>query len=311
MTIIAMFMVLAMLGSAIAAAWPLLLLPRFRPALLGTTGSSCLATGAALFGLAVSGVLPLPGMAGQALAADNTPAKTADDSAPGSGSDVTAPAAKPAELPESESSKPADNDHSKSVADPVIESAKETVVIPPGRPAWVEKEPGQSGEIYSIAVASGPYAHETEARRHLDRELEKVTNEYIAEYLGSSLAPRFVSYDARTIMERFVKPENKYNDVATYSVGPMYEHFALVEFDKAFRSKLDERWEAVRGKSRLMQMALFAGAGLLLLSSVFGYFRLDNATRGYYTGRLQFMTAAAILAVVGAGALAAQWITWL
>ena len=60
-----------------------------------------------------------------------------------------------------------------------------------------------------------------------------------------------------------------------------------------------------------MQTGLVSGAMLLLLTSVFGYFRLDNATRGYYTGRLQFMTAAAILAVVGAGVIAAQYITWL
>ena len=311
MSILTIFLVVALLGTALVAAWPLLLLPRCRPAVRGPTGSRCLATGAALFGLAVGGALPLPGFAGQALAADNAPAKTADDSAPGSGSDVTAPAAKPAVPAESDSSQPADSAGLKAEADPVIESAKETVVIPPGRPEWVEKDPNQSGEIYSIPVSSGPYAHDSEARRALDREVEKAMREYIAEYLGSSLAPRFVSYDARTIKQRFVKPENFYHDVATYSVGPMYEHFALVEFDKSFRNELDSRWEGVRGKSRLMQMALFAGAGLLLLSSVFGYFRLDNATRGYYTGRLQFMTAAAILAVVGAGALVAQWITWL
>ena len=60
------------------------------------------------------------------------------------------------------------------------------------------------------------------------------------------------------------------------------------------------------------QVGLFAGAALLALGSVFGYFRLDNATRGYYTGRLQFMTAAAILAIVGARrASLARWIHWL
>ena len=45
--------------------------------------------------------------------------------------------------------------------------------------------------------------------------------------------------------------------------------------------------------------------------SVFSYFRLDNATRGCYTGRLQFLTAAAILAVIGGGVFAARWIHWL
>jgi len=67
----------------------------------------------------------------------------------------------------------------------------------------------------------------------------------------------------------------------------------------------------VRATSRLAQTGLLSGGVLLLLGSIFGYFRLDNATRGYYTGRLQFMTAAAILAVVGAGAVLAQWIHWL
>ena len=45
--------------------------------------------------------------------------------------------------------------------------------------------------------------------------------------------------------------------------------------------------------------------------AVFGYFRVDNATRGYYTGRLQFLSAAAILAIVGAGVFCARWIYWL
>ena len=43
---------------------------------------------------------------------------------------------------------------------------------------------------------------------------------------------------------------------------------------------------SIRANSRLTQLGLFAGAGLLFLGSVFGYFRLDNATRGYYTGSL-------------------------
>jgi hypothetical protein len=118
-------------------------------------------------------------------------------------------------------------------------------------------------------------------------------------------------YDARAIKDRFVKEENRYHDVARYSVGWMHEHFALVEFGPDFRRELDRQWTKVRATSRLAQTGLISGAALALLASVFGYFRLDNATRGYYTGRLQFMAAAAILAVVGAGAVIAQWIHWL
>src|SRR5205085_5286398 len=129
--------------------------------------------------------------------------------------------------------------------------------------------------------------------------------------LGREVAPQLLRYDARTIRKRFLKDENKYHDVARYSVGWMHENFALLEFGPEFRNELDRRWTQVRATSRLAQTGLVSGAGLLLLGSIFGYFRLDNATRGYYTGRLQFMTAAAILAIVGAGAVLAQWIHWL
>jgi hypothetical protein len=108
-----------------------------------------------------------------------------------------------------------------------------------------------------------------------------------------------------------VKADNLYHDQATYSVGPMHEYFALLEFTPEFRNELNRKWEKIRATSRLSQVGLFGGAGLLLLASIFGYFRMDNATRGYYTGRLQFMTAAAILGIVGVGAILSQWIHWL
>jgi len=110
-----------------------------------------------------------------------------------------------------------------------------------------------------------------------------------------------------------LKDTNKYHDIARYSepVGEMHEHFALLEFGPEFRAELDERWTKVKATSRVLQTGLVSGAALLLLASVFGYFRLDNATRGYYTGRLQFMTAAAVLAVVGAGVIMARYIAWL
>ena len=91
----------------------------------------------------------------------------------------------------------------------------------------------------------------------------------------------------------------------------MHEHFALLEFGPDFRKEIDRRWTQVKATSRVVQTGVVSGAVLLLITSVFGYFRLDNATRGYYTSRLQFMTAAAILAVVTAGVVAAQYMAWL
>jgi len=238
----------------------------------------------------VSGFMPLAPNGSLAFAAEDAPAATA--------------AALELDARKEETAAPS--------ADPTIHTPLEDIVkIPEGRPEWIDADPDYTSAIHTIPIASGPYVHENESRRALDQALVKATKEYVAEQLGSELAARLIQYDAKTIKRKVVKADNLYHDVATYSVGPMHEYFALLEFGPEFRNELDRRWENIRAKSRLSQVGLFGGAGLLFLASIFGYFRMDNATRGYYTGRLQFMTAAAILAIVGVGAILAQWIHWL
>jgi hypothetical protein len=277
------------LGCFLAAAWPLLLSRRVRPALLGAGGSTCVGLGATVVGLIASGILQLPGTMAQAAADEKTP----DYASSQSWGAMLEPTSTTAER------------------DPAIEAAQDTVEIPPGRPKWVGAESNLRGKVHTIPVSSGPYATDSQSRRALDEALVKATNDYISDQLGSELAPKLLRYDARAIKERFIKPESHYHDVARYSVGWMHENFALLEFGPDFRNELDRRWSQVRATSRLAQTGLLSGGVIMLLGSIFGYFRLDNATRGYYTGRLQFMTAAAILAVVGAGAVLAQWIHWL
>jgi hypothetical protein len=283
---------LGLAAAALVAAWPLLRLPLVRRTLAGVSGAGLVAAGATTFGLAAGGFFELPALAAQASAqepqtpeADETPAADASSTSASSASAAGSGEVAIGSIPE--------------------------FVAPAGRPAWIHARENLAGPIHTIPVASGAHHVESEARRALDRALESATSEYIEKELGSHLAPQLLRFDARTIKERFVKPQNVHSDWATYQVGEMCEYFALLEFDQAFRDELASRWDAVRSTSRLTQLGLFAGAGLLLLAAVFGYFRLDNATRGYYTGRLQFLAAAAILAVIGAGVFAAQWIHWL
>lgn len=295
---------LGLAAAAVVAAWPMLGLPPARRILAGLSGTGLIAAGATMFGLAFGGFIAVPELASRAAAqepqaeADDAPAKPAS-SAPGSGL-ADAPTDKPA------SASPALNGEPKIGVLPELEE--------PHRPAWVQQGRTLSGEVHTIPVASDPQILEANALRALDRALERETSEYIAGQLGSQLAGQLLRYDAGTIKRRFVKHENLFTDKMKYAASGgdyMYESFALLEFDKSFRDELGSRWDGVRGQSRVAQVGLFAAAGLLLLASVFGYFRLDNATRGYYTGRLQFLTAAAILAVIGAGVFAAQWIHWL
>ena len=275
---------------ALVAGWPFIADLRIRRAVHAAAGSCCLSTGIALFWLVASGLIQFPGASAQVFAYEEEAEAIPASAPPVAETSTAAPAA----------------------VEPAIETLPEyTVLIPPGRPIWVEAPSRLSGEIQTVSVSSGPFSRHSDATHALDKELVKATEEYVADYLGSQVAPRFLRYDAKTIKRRFVKPENTYEEMITVSIGPMHQVHARLDFGPEFRSELDRSWDRVRASSRLMQTGLFSGAALLLLGSVFGYFRLDNATRGYYTGRLQFMTAAAILAIVGAGVFAARWITWM
>ena len=55
---------LTLLACALAAGWPLLFLPRVRPALLGAGGTGCIGLGSAIMALVASGFAPMPGCNG-------------------------------------------------------------------------------------------------------------------------------------------------------------------------------------------------------------------------------------------------------
>lgn len=338
MTMLAITILMLLAACFLAAAWPLLHLPRVRTILAGAAGSGCVAIASGTIGLLMSGFMPLAISSSFAIAGDDARfsdnVRTGDSNSTAVGpqtdlshvvipivgeqqrtqieEDGTHYACASTESVEIKAVAVERDSQAVESSEPVLHTPLEdTVKIPPGRPEWIDAEPDFTSAVHTIPVASAPFVHEGEARRALDQALVKATREYVAEQLGSELAARLIQYDAKTIKRKVVKADNLYHDVATYSVGPMHEYFALLEFGPEFRKELDRRWEGIRAKSRLSQVGLFGGAGLLLLASIFGYFRLDNATRGYYTGRLQFMAAAAILAIIGVGAVLSQWIHWL
>lgn len=201
-----------------------------------------------------------------------------------------------------------------------VDSEPGEVVIPP-RPDWVEADPVLEGDVHVMSVPSGLHEFERECRRELDNQLEKAVAEYIDFYLGKVYgdqfkASTFVHYDLDYIKNHLVK--ETYNEVIQVSFGPMHQSHARLEFDKAFQADLDshrddirQQWKQMQAVGRLLGAALGFGFVLVMLGIVFGYFRLDTATRGYYTGRLQFSAGVVILAVIVAGIMLARQIPWM
>jgi hypothetical protein len=177
------------------------------------------------------------------------------------------------------------------------------------RPDWLEGPAHLEGDVHWLAVKAGPHVHPQRCAEDLRKELLAATRDYVNEFLQNPQAATLIGVNLPEIEERLVS--EKFAEVLDTSVGRMNQLHARLEFDKAFRRHLEERWRQIRATSRLLQTLLGSGAVLLLIGTLFSYFRLDTATKGYYTGRLQFTAAAAILALVAACVLLARWIPWM
>jgi hypothetical protein len=192
------------------------------------------------------------------------------------------------------------------------------------RPKWLECDDIRTGDVDGIdktAVSSGPLEKMGQCGPALDEALVQAVSDYIDEYLGRVYGDRFkassvVHFDSDYIREHLVTAT--FDEPHDFDFGRMYQSHALVEFTPAFRSTLDgqrdkvaHQWQQVVVGSRLVGVALVFGVILAFLAVISGYFRLDTATRGFYTGRLQFLAAVAILAVIVAGALLAKNVHWM
>lgn len=182
------------------------------------------------------------------------------------------------------------------------------------RPSWVDAMPNRGDGIHTQVVSSGPHARVQDAYKALDNELKEETDAYVRWYLESDEAARIIDLDLQYIKKNLRDSELSHSETRDYSVGPMRTMYGRLEFDEKFRRQLDEQWRNEVSKNRLWVTALAGSGVFVLLLTVFAYFRLDTATRGYYTGRLQFLTVAAILALVAAGVMAVnlvgiEWLT--
>lgn len=189
-------------------------------------------------------------------------------------------------------------------ADQIPAAASESAT----RPSWIDEMPTREGEVHTQVVSSDPHVRIQDAYKALDAQLKEETDAYIRWYLASDTAPQIIDLDVRYIKQRLRNPQLEYTEIREYSVGPMRTTYARLDFDEQFRNEMDERWQNEVSRNRLLITALAGGGVFLLLLTVFAYFRLDTATRGYYTGRLQFLTIAAILALVAAGVMAVRWV---
>jgi hypothetical protein len=180
------------------------------------------------------------------------------------------------------------------------------------QPEWLEAQPWWEGETYLVPVCSRPQLRESECRRELTDRIKTAADDFINRLIGSSQAARLVGCSTEELTQRRQQlVRGSFDEQVLVSTGSMRQSHVLIAFDEPFADGIRQRWDRVRSASRLLQTGIGATGALLLLASLFGYFQLDTATRGYYTRRLQFATAVAILTIIAVGLVVARWIPWL
>ncbi len=180
------------------------------------------------------------------------------------------------------------------------------------RPQWVDQPDQTLGDRHLISVTGGPFTTRRQARQEMQKELKVRTDQYIRELVGHPHAAHWVGYEAHEIQQRFVAPDRIFDEIVrSPSFGPMHQSHALLEFGPSFHKEVERAWHDVLARAQLVKVALAGGAIFGMLVLLFGYFNADTATRGFYSGRLKFVTALAILAVVATGFVIARSIPWL
>ncbi|MBX7167534.1 MAG: hypothetical protein K1X74_14485 [Pirellulales bacterium] len=181
-------------------------------------------------------------------------------------------------------------------------AAAATPVGPDGLPAWVKQLSHADQGQYHLIVHAGPYVTQEECQRELNLQMTKGVAHYLDELLGPKslrvlppLAEIKTWQAGPPVVESIEHPE----------FGTMYQLHQQLVIDRPLRDKLRERLRQHLVQERLLYGSVGIGLVLATIGTVFGYLRVDTATRGYYRGRLKVAAGAALAAI---GGLAALWL---
>ena len=186
-------------------------------------------------------------------------------------------------------------------------------IDPPQRPVWVEQPPQREGAVHMTPITIGPYSTRQECLELADFEIKQAVAQYgdwyLSRYDGShGKLVRTPGYDLD-----LDDPDHCYHELRESRLldEKMHSLHVRLDFPPSYRQQLDSCWKETLVARRLTRIVVLSGAVLALLTALYLYLRLDLATQGFYTRRLQCGVAVAILTLVASGVLLARWIPWL
>ncbi len=176
----------------------------------------------------------------------------------------------------------------------------------PGKPAsqeWIRMadQPGRMVEGAYVKVASsGRFLLAHECQPSLQAAIANEVRNYVGLRLGTKAEQR-IDVPREWIESHVVKAGPLEQDVASATVdGGGKRLHALLVFDQRAQEDLKAMLRDRQVQNRSLFAMLVLGGLVSVFGGVFGYLKVDTATKGYYSARLKFALAATLFLVSAA-----------
>ena len=178
-------------------------------------------------------------------------------------------------------------------------------------PAWIESGSFVDGDKEVVLLETELFFLRSEASMVLMEKIRNAVHDQVNKVVGND-ASRFVplddNYIQRKIVSEEVVVEKLISDPATNREMKRFLGYAKLSFGREFTDRAREAYQ-LNFKARRLQWSGVVGILFLCwLGAAYGYLRLDNATRHFYSRRLQTVALiSCLLPLIAAILIAIGW----
>ena len=167
------------------------------------------------------------------------------------------------------------------------------------RPAWVDLPPeqrvGSDGVLRLVGTTMALEPTPQDSYTAADGVVHELFEQYVRRVYGSSAVDKIRLPHEISVGNVVWWTEPKESSATGMT---MYETHVMLTLDQHARHVIEEGLQSLEVRRRVRLGGTGAGLLLGLLATLWGYLKLDTASRGYYSGRLKLAAGAAAVATV-------------
>ena len=147
--------------------------------------------------------------------------------------------------------------------------------LEPTRPAWVDLPPKQIGNVYRVAISSGPYKTKPECYHALEMLLGKEVQQRIKHLMPDAKIPDPAQLGITTeyILQEICNKNKTWVETTEASFGKMKQVHVQMEFTAATEKHLQNAFRNHKRQDRVQKVGGIAGLGLGGLALLYGLLR--------------------------------------